>query len=60
VTQASTIGVGIAKHVFREHGADPTRLRSRTNERRTTEAEVAVHALNRVLEFGRSISVRMV
>ena len=34
-------------------------LRSRTNERRATEVNVAVHALNRMLEFGRPISVRI-
>jgi len=34
-------------------------LRSRTNERRATEVEVAVHALNRMLAFGRPISVRI-
>jgi hypothetical protein len=34
-------------------------LRSRTDQRRTTEAEVAVHALNRMLELGRPISVRI-
>ena len=33
-------------------------LRSRTDERRTTEVGVAVHALNRMLELGRPISVR--
>ena len=33
-------------------------LRSRTGERRATEVDVAVHALNRMLEFGRPISVR--
>ena len=33
-------------------------LRSRTDERRATEVDVAVHALNRMLEFGRPISVR--
>ena len=34
-------------------------LRSRTDERRATEVEVAVHALNRMLTFGRPISVRI-
>jgi hypothetical protein len=34
-------------------------LRSRTDERRATEVDVAVHALNRMLEFGRPISVRI-
>ncbi len=34
-------------------------LRSRTDRRRATEVEVAVHALNRMLEFGRPISVRI-
>jgi hypothetical protein len=34
-------------------------LRSRTDERRATEVAVAVHALNRMLEFGRPISVRI-
>ena len=33
-------------------------LRSRTDQRRGTEVEVAVHALNRMLELGRPISVR--
>jgi len=33
-------------------------LRSRTDERRATEVDVAVHALNRMLELGRPISVR--
>ena len=35
-------------------------LRSRTDERRATEADAAVHALNRMLEFGRPNSVRIV
>ncbi len=35
------------------------RLRSRTDERRTTEVAVAVHALNRMMELGRPISVRI-
>ena len=34
-------------------------LRSRTDERRVTEVDVAVHALNRMLELGRPISVRI-
>ena len=34
-------------------------LRSRRDERRATEVEVAVHALNRMLELGRPISVRI-
>jgi len=34
-------------------------LRSRTDERRATEVGVAVHALNRMLELGRQISVRI-
>ena len=34
-------------------------LRSRTEERRATEVDVAVHALNRMLELGRPISVRI-
>ena len=34
-------------------------LRSRTDQRRGTEVEVAVHALNRVLELGRPESVRI-
>ena len=34
-------------------------LRSRTDERRATEVAVAVHALNRRVEFGRPISVRI-
>ncbi len=33
-------------------------LRSRTDRRRATEVNVAVHALNRMLELGRPISVR--
>ena len=33
-------------------------LRSRTDQRRATEVDVAVHALNRMLELGRPISVR--
>ena len=33
-------------------------LRSRTDRRRATEVEVAVHALNRMLELGRPLSVR--
>jgi hypothetical protein len=34
-------------------------LRSRTDQRRTTEVEVAVHVLNRMLELGRPESVRI-
>ena len=34
-------------------------LRSHTDERRMTEVKVAVHALNRMLELGRPISVRV-
>ncbi len=34
-------------------------LRSRKDERRATEVEVAIHALNRMLAFGRPISVRI-
>ena len=34
-------------------------LRSRTDERRATEVDVAVHALNRMLDLGRPISVRI-
>ena len=34
-------------------------LRSRTNERRATEVDVAVHALNRMLQLGHPISVRV-
>ena len=33
-------------------------LLSRTDERRATEADVAVHALNRMLELGRPNYVR--
>ena len=33
-------------------------LRSHTDERRANEAAVAVHVLNRMLEFGRPNSVR--
>jgi hypothetical protein len=33
-------------------------LRCRTDQRRATEVNVAVHALNRMLELGRPISVR--
>jgi len=33
-------------------------LRSRTDDRRPTEVDVAVHALNRTLEFGRLNYVR--
>jgi len=35
-------------------------LRSRTDERRATEVNVAVHVLNRMLELGRPNSVRIV
>jgi hypothetical protein len=35
-------------------------LRSRRNERRATEVDVAVHALNRMLELGRPSYVRIV
>ena len=34
-------------------------LRSRTDERRMTEIDVAVHALNHMLEFGRPSYVRI-
>ena len=34
-------------------------LRSHTDRRRATEVDVAVHALNRMLELGRPISVRI-
>ena len=34
-------------------------LRSRADDRRATEVDVAVHALNRMLELGRPISVRI-
>jgi len=34
-------------------------LRSRTDKRRATEVDVAVHALNRLLELGRPLSVRI-
>ena len=34
-------------------------LRSRTDQRRATEVNVAVHALNRMLEFGRPNYVRI-
>ncbi len=34
-------------------------LRSRTDRRQATEVDVAVHALNRMLELGRPISVRV-
>jgi len=34
-------------------------LRSRTDRRRATEVDLAVHALNRMLELGRPISVRI-
>ena len=35
------------------------RLRSRTEGRRATEVDVAVHALNRMLDLGRPNSVRV-
>jgi hypothetical protein len=35
-------------------------LRSHTDERRATEVNVAVHVLNRMLELGRPIYVRIV
>jgi len=35
------------------------KLRSRTDRRRAAEVDVAVHALNRMLELGRQISVRI-
>jgi len=34
-------------------------LRSRTDQHRATEIDVAVHVLNRMLELGRPISVRI-
>jgi hypothetical protein len=34
-------------------------LRSRTDRRRATEVTIAVHALNRMLELGRSKPVRI-
>ena len=34
-------------------------LCAHTDQRRATEVEVAVHALNRMLELGRPISVRI-
>jgi hypothetical protein len=34
-------------------------LRARTDQRRATEVDVAVHALNRMLELGRPESVRI-
>ena len=34
-------------------------LRSRTDERRTTEVDVAVHVLNSMLDLGRPIPVRI-
>ena len=34
-------------------------LRSRTDQRPATEVDVAVHALNRMLDLGRPISVRI-
>ena len=35
------------------------RLRAHTDQRRATEVNVAVHALNRMLEFGRPNYVRI-
>ncbi len=35
------------------------KLRAHTDERRATAVEVAVHALNRMLEFGRPNYVRI-
>ena len=34
-------------------------LRSRMDQRRATEVDVAIHALNRMLDLGRPISVRI-
>ena len=34
-------------------------LRSRTDQRRKTEVDIAVHALNRMLDFGRRLSIRI-
>jgi len=34
-------------------------LRSRTDDRRGTEVDIAVHALNRMSEFGRTNYVRI-
>ena len=34
-------------------------LRSRTDRRRATKVDVAIHALNRMLELGRPTSVRI-
>jgi len=45
--------IGRFKHVIGEG------LRSRTDRRRATEVDVALHALNRMLELGRPISVRI-
>ncbi len=45
--------IGRFKHVIGDG------LRSRTDLRRATEMNIAVHALNRMLEFGRPISVRV-
>ncbi len=45
--------IGRFKHVIGDG------LRSRTDRRRATEVDVAVHALNRMLEFGRPIFVRV-
>jgi len=40
-------------------GVNPQSLDSPTDERRATEVNVAVHALNRMLEFGRPSYVRI-
>ena len=45
--------IGRFKHVIGD------RLRSRSDKRRATEVDVAVHALNRMLGFGRPNSVRI-
>jgi hypothetical protein len=34
-------------------------LRSRTDRRRRTEVAIAINALNRILELGRPVSVRV-
>ena len=46
--------IGRFKHVIGDE------LRCRTDQRRATEVDVAVHALNRRLELARPISVRLV
>jgi hypothetical protein len=33
-------------------------LRARTDQRRATEVAIAIHALNRMLELGRPVSLR--